>query len=110
MSSLIVNFPDCGELTSPKDGETMTVTTSHCAPAGPPPVIGAWEIAAFIIVGVAAVAGISMVRYRAQELKPQRLQERRLSRKQEIDGQIALAQAHKQCMMCGSKYEPELES
>lgn len=107
VSQIIVNIPDCAT-GSHDDHDVITINTENCPAAlpGPPPLIGAGEILATVLVSLAVIVGTVVVRYKAHELKPAKLEQRRLARKQEIDGQVALAQTHKQCPTCGDKYEP----
>jgi hypothetical protein len=114
MSSLIINFPDCAEVASNSSrdsGEgTITVTADQCQPPDTviPPMFGSWEIAAFIIVGLAVAIGFTFVRYQAHEMKPKRLEQKRLAEKDKLDAQVAIAQAHKKCDFCQGEYKPEI--
>lgn len=110
MAGITVTFPDCASVDSKDEGANVTVVTKDCqtGPPGPPPIFGAWEIAAFIVVGLAMVLAVAMVRYRAHEEKPRILRERAAARQLEIDGQVKLAQAQKRCGTCGDVYDPVL--
>lgn len=111
MSSIVINIPDCAVETGKNSGDQITISTTSCPnpPPGPPPVISWWETLVIGIVLLAAVGGFAIVRYRAHELKPDRLAQKNIARKQELDAQIELAKAHRQCVTCGQKYEPELK-
>ncbi|QGJ93775.1 hypothetical protein SEA_HANNACONDA_134 [Mycobacterium phage Hannaconda] len=106
-----IEFPDCGEINSNDTGQHIVVQTDNCVavPPGPPPVISWWETLIIGIVALSVIIGAAIVRYRAHELKPERLEQKRLARKQEIDGQVEIAKARKVCRTCGDKYEPELK-
>lgn len=117
MSTLVIDFPDCSELGSKeaegRDGnhDTITVTTGGCpqpGPPGPPPLIPWWGFGLGFVVLITAVVTVGFVRYRAHEMKPEKLEQKRLARKQELDAKIALKA--KKCGLCGTVYDPEEET
>lgn len=118
MSSIIVNFPDCAELgTNDKtsgngdEHDTITIATEGCPAAlpGPPPTFAGSEIFASVLIALALIAGVTVVRYKAHQQKPAKLQARNAARKIELDAEIAKIQASRrqQCGTCGSIYVPE---
>lgn len=113
MSSILINIPDCARPDYKSTGEgvndQITISTHDCPvqpPAAGTPYAGALITAVIILIPL--IAAIAVVRHHAQSLKPKRLEQQRLARKQELDAQVELAKAHKQCLTCGKNYEPEL--
>lgn len=118
MSSIIVNFPDCAELgTNDKttgngdEHDTITITTEGCptAPPGPPPIFGTGEIIAMVLVALVFIAAVALVRFKAHEQKPAKLQARNEARKIELDAEIRRIEASRpeRCGTCGDVYTPE---
>lgn len=108
MSQIVVNIPGCEKVsTSSATNGTITIAVSDCTP--PPPtnmmVPAFWVSAVLVLVTIVAFA---IVRFRANELKPERMEQARLSRQQEINGQVEMAKAQKTCPSCTSKFSPEL--
>ena len=111
MSQIIVNIPDCDDVSVGHTvNGTVPVTASDCAVPipGPPPLISWFTVLVIGIVLVAAVIAFALVRYRAHELKPKRLEEQRLARKQELDAQVRMAECQKVCPSCTTPFAPEL--
>lgn len=127
MSDLRITFPDNCNVRykdSTSNEDTIVVEAVDCShpppPTGNEPLIGSGTIIFGIIISFLLVGGfiiaVATVRHRAQELKPdvikaqQELQQaKNAERQQEIDGQVRLAKAHRQCMTCGTNWEPELK-
>ncbi len=108
MSQIIVNIPGCDSVVRDSSTSgTITVNATNCGTES-----GAYSPTPFIIGGVIAfivfAVVMCVVRYKAHEMKPDRLKEQRLAREKEIDGQVRMAQLHKTCSTCGDTYEPAL--
>lgn len=113
MSQIIVNIPDCAAFANnttrdAQPSNNITIDTSNCpvAPPNPAPTISTFGI---IIVGIVVIAffvATAIVRHRAHELKPKRLEAQNAARKIELDARVAMANSPK-CQVCGHK--PVLE-
>lgn len=116
MSQIIVNIPECATYAdnSTRDSQqsnTITVDTSNCPapPPNPAPMIDTWGIIIIAAVAVVLFVSTAIVRYRAHELKPQRIEAQNNARKIELDAEVQMAALRKRCGTCGDVYEPELE-
>lgn len=113
MSQIIFNIPECEKVQvadkkSTPDG-VVTVTATECVvPNTVPPIIPGYAFFLAFVIVLAGIAGTVFVVQHSQKLKPRRMEEKRLARKQEIDGQVRLAEAQKTCPSCTSTYLPEL--
>lgn len=95
---------------------TVEIDIPDCplAPSGPPSpfdgtLIGfGLFLAALSLVAICIAVG--MIRYRAHELKPQRLEAENKRRQIELNAQVEMAKYRQTCVTCGTIYEPKVKA
>lgn len=108
MSQIVVNVPGCEKVSSKGESNgTITLTATDCTPPEPANLMvpGLWISGVLALVLIVA-AGLCTFRW--VELKPRRMEAKRLSRQQEIDGQVKMANAQRKCPSCTSEFAPVL--
>ena len=108
---MTINIPDCATASNDSN-DVINITTEHCPvqPPGPAPVIGTFSVVIIGIVLAVFFVATAIVRYRAHELKPERLKAKNEAKQIELDAEVKMAALRKTCSTCGADYTPTLET